>query len=755
MDLQTVASSFEGVKMNGTKNFICRCPCHDDREPSLIVSINNKKGKTWVNAHCFSECSKDDINRMLREKGFNQYQTAKRKTYKNDGGDIFVNPIPHKLMCEYRDTVLFKLYHHDKAWWYRDLFGKKTSQFFKPVTLIVTRTDKEDGKKEFCPHTLWKDKTTKEYKWLKKGPPSDWKRLPYFASGYLEADGIDTIMINEGEKSAHAGTNIMENTHPNIAHVSWMGGSQVPLKTNWEHFRGKGIKEFILVPDNDAPGRKAMKEIAEEVMKFCEKVTMIDTSSYPEKWDMADLGTEIKDGRKRYIEEELKHLGKLFEERFEVAQEDKQYAYIGELERFIDLNSGGFLSEKAFSNLMAPDRQDFKGAKDFMLTKGNILVPKLTFNPDTTKLVVEEDGIKKLNMYRPYHAVSSVGEVGRFLDHMNYLIPDEMNMKHVISWMAHICQWPTKKILHCLLLFSEAEGVGKTTLFKILQYALGHSLARQVQQHEIVSDFNPWAKNRLLVALEEIAIKGDYETRTTNMDKFKFLITEDTISINEKNVKQYEIPNRINLMMFSNSKAPITLGRLARRYYVWDCEARRKPDQYYVDFYSWLKEEGGFANVYDYLLKVDLSQWDCTKPPPKTTHFYKLVDRTQTPAHLELDELFESNSWPFTDNTILLSPAHLKKALSTIKINIGTNHITDWIKKRGGEKLTQIEWLNGERPTVWTTGDKEAFLNAKPKEIASHYLEPINDRGDLGWLDNAHQKRMQILKDLDTRVSAL
>jgi len=206
--------------------------------------------------------------------------------------------------------------------------------------------------------------------------------------------------------------------------------------------------------------------------------------------------------------------------------------------------------------------------------------------------------------------------------------------------------------------------------------------------------------------------------------------------------------------MFSNHPAPITLGRLARRYYVWNCEAKRKPDQYYTDLWSWLKDDG-LASVYDYLLKYDVSKWDCTQPPPKTEHFFKLVDRTQTPAHQELDELFESNSWPFNDATNVISPAHLKRALQSIKINIGTNHITEWIKKRGGSKLAQIEWLNGERPTVWTTGDKEAFLNAMPKDIAGQYLEPINDRGDLGWLDNEHQKRMQVMKDLETRVRAL
>jgi hypothetical protein len=302
-------------------------------------------------------------------------------------------------------------------------------------------------------------------------------------------------------------------------------------------------------------------------------------------------------------------------------------------------------------------------------------------------------------------------------------------------------------------LFSEAEGVGKTTLYKIIQYAIGAQYCTQVQQHEVAGRFNTWSRNKLVVAIEEIAIKGDHQKRTLNMDKFKFLITEDVIRIEEKNDKPYDIPNNMFILMFSNNPAPITISKDSRRYHIWNVEHKKKPVSYYNNLYSWLDKDG-YAIIYDYLMKVDLTGFEPDGDPPKTKYFRELVDRTQNPVEIELDLLYESNSWPFSDDTNLVSPMHLKEALKTMKVFAGIHLITDWLKKNGFTNLNkQIEWLNNQRPTIWTN-NPEGWQNTTPAKLREFYLEPRRDQHDKFFVNYQDVKNLHIKAGLEDLVVA-
>ena len=61
MDIKTVATHFDDVKWKSDDSFMARCPCHNDNDPSLKISLNKQNGKTWVNGYCFAGCDLDTI----------------------------------------------------------------------------------------------------------------------------------------------------------------------------------------------------------------------------------------------------------------------------------------------------------------------------------------------------------------------------------------------------------------------------------------------------------------------------------------------------------------------------------------------------------------------------------------------------------------------------------------------------------------------------------------------------------------------
>jgi hypothetical protein len=747
MNINDVAPSFEGAKITGPNKLTCKCPLHDDRKNSLIVSVDkDKEGREWVNAHCFAHCDKEQLRTMLKEKGFNKFTNAKRRSIKDDlTGDRFITTIPHTLNTEKKEE-LWKKYGYENTYMYYQATENANEAKQYTNTMFITRKDLPDGGKEFSPHTLWKDKTTKEYKWLQKGPPGEWKRPPY---NCLHIPQMKSCFIHEGEKAVmYCSRNFKD-----AMHITWSGGANAINKTDWNVLSHLAIEHFLLIPDNDDPGRKAMKEIGSILKQMGKDVRWVDTSGYPEKWDFADIKENVEPAlQEKELHEFANKLNDAVPFELDEEEEKPNFIYVSTLEKFYNTEHGYLLSEKGYNRKMAQQVGHLTAHKEFFRNPLSVIVDKITFEPNKPYGVLNEGSQSLWNYYEKVSNLVPVeGDITKFLEHMEYLVPDELTRIEVIKRLAHIVQKPHIKIKSVLLMFSEAEGVGKTTIFNILREILGHRYCKQVNQRQMSGEFNTWARDTLLFAIEEIAIKGNYEKRTSAMDILKTVISEDTICINEKNDKPYYIPNHMNGLGFSNNSTPITITKLNRRYHIINCIALKKPPAYYDVLYTWLEKDQGYEKIYHYLNTYDISSFNPNAEPPKTKAFYDLVDETQTPTDIELDYLYQANSWPFTDSTCLVSPLHLKKALNKIKINASTNDITKWLKKNNYINLeTQIEWLNNERPTIWTNSEPEKFRVLKPKELKDFYLEPTQDRDSFYFVDADQVKRQNAVSNLDS-----
>ena len=116
--------------------------------------------------------------------------------------------------------------------------------------------------------------------------------------------------------------------------------------------------------------------------------------------------------------------------------------------------------------------------------------------------------------------------------------------------------------------------------------------------------------------------------------------------------------------------------------------------------------------------------------------------------------MFESNSFPFTDKTALVSPQHLEKALKDIGIKINTNSLLEWLRKNGACKVKQIDW-GQSRPTIWAFGEKDTWMSVPPKEIASFYIEPVFEFPNKHlWVDHNQVKTLDTIKDLENLTRA-
>lgn len=114
---------------------------------------------------------------------------------------------------------------------------------------------------------------TSSGEWIAKKPP-----IKALYGAELLKDKKDYVIVVEGEKAADAAREIFTNATV----VTWQGGASSVKNGDWDLLEGRKI---VLWPDNDEPGRQAMKTAAGLISG---SVSIVDVSSLPPKADLAD-----------------------------------------------------------------------------------------------------------------------------------------------------------------------------------------------------------------------------------------------------------------------------------------------------------------------------------------------------------------------------------------------------------------------------------------------------------------------------------
>jgi hypothetical protein len=158
------------------------------------------------------------------------------------------------------------------------------------------------------------------------------------------------------------------------------------------------------------------------------------------------------------------------------------------------------------------------------------------------------------------------------------------------------------------------QGTGKTLLGETMAEIYGANYG-QVTNPQLVSQFNEWAENKQFILGNEISL-GD-KRHTAN--ELKDMITSTMLRINSKNKKTYVVKDCINYCFTSNHDDAMFLEDDDRRFFVHRVETAPLTAEQYTPYWRWLREEGGAARLFHYLLnEVDLGDFDPKARAPDT-----------------------------------------------------------------------------------------------------------------------------------------
>ncbi len=476
------------------------------------------------------------------------------------------------------------------------------------VVMIQQRVELQHGGKAYIPWTYWSDG-----EWRKMEPEGP---MPFYG---LESarDSSSTLFIHEGAKPASKIRRMISGGEPADGfpwleemrwgcHIGWLGGVHALERSDWSRLAAMPWKRVVIIPDNDAAGKAVVPKISAHFR--CPTFAVIFDENWPAAFDLADAWpARMFSPEGQYIGEPLPKMlqpATWATDEFQIIGDNgrpktvhgirqvfaEQWAWIEEQDVVVNLElPRHILSVPKFNGSVRPFSHVANTA-GLLQKHYSGAISKLTYNPAKEgKVIKEAQGLLAVNLYEGSSIRPLQGDTGPWDDFLAYLFPVDLDREQVRRWIATLVAQPATRMLFGLLLMSEAQGTGKSTLGNILADLIGRHNASFPGEAMITgSEFNGWVANKRLIVVGEIYQGHSWKA----YNKLKPYVSDDAIEVNVKHQATYSQPNWCHFVLCSNSPAALKLESSDRRWLVPKVTEVPWSKERFRLFHQWLRSGG-------------------------------------------------------------------------------------------------------------------------------------------------------------------
>ena len=399
------------------------------------------------------------------------------------------------------------------------------------------------------------------------------------------------------------------------------------------------------------------------------------------------------------------------------ANDAGEYIYVKFDGAWFDTRSGIMISKQALNDTYKSD--GYTGARDEMPTMGNVLLsdPNTRFvdvkgwmpSPygSSHNVVYEHDRKQIVNTWRGFQLTPTSGDVQPWLDLLEHLIPDPDERKHVLQRLAFDIQHPDVKCNWHLVMIG-IHGAGKDSLLTPIAEIFGPSYS-VVGNDEIKSQYDDGFAKRKIIQVSEVR-----DLAGSALEKIKRRTASEgakMVTLNIKSEKQIEHPNLWSFVFLTNHKNAMRVVVTERRFFVTYSSTPLDSNEDLKDrYWEWMRN-GGPANLFRYLLDLDISGFDPTVLPFRTKAFMDMVEDSQSNAEMDLEAMIINQTHGFD------------KGLIDVKM------IADSIRDRGNfcRPADVKSWMDGKgwKP-VEHISTAVKFINGKTHRLPRGLWAPVD-----------------------------
>jgi hypothetical protein len=544
----------------------------------------------------------------------------------------------------------------------RDIFEFRTVDG-REIIMVQVRIEREgeDGAlaKNYVPWTYWDDDV-----WRMCEPDGE---LPLYGIDQLPAHR--TVFIHEGAKAAAYCRWLVEGAtkeardaraaHPwgeelsGAAHVGWIGGAMNPNRTDWSVLAKNGVERAYIVADNDEPGRRAIASISRAIRIKAFSVEFNDR--FPVSFDLADPFPETMfkttEGRRFYVGPSMRALlspatwatdmipnpnGKgrpvaALREGFK-----GMWAYVEEADAFVCKEMPEIMRTESVFNKVVAGFSHVNDTAKLLVKAYKGRTARICYRPDYKGLTVDYRGANAINTHVPTTIKAIPGDPEPFLEFLRYLFVNPEERRQVERWCATLIARPEIRMDYGLLLVSERQGMGKTTLgAHILAPLVGEQNAGYPSEKDIGSDFNDWVAHKRLAIVNEIYSGSSWKS----YHALKSIITDQDITVNQKYVRQYVIDNWCHVVACSNSMRALKMENDDRRWFYPEVTEVPWPRKKFAELRSWA--QGGGLSIVRYWAENYGDYVARGERAPMTERKRELIEGSRSEAQREAAALAE------------------------------------------------------------------------------------------------------------------
>lgn len=324
----------------------------------------------------------------------------------------------------------------------------------------------------------------------------------------------------------------------------------------------------------------------------------------------------------------------------------QRFVFLKNHNRIFDTVTRNELSRDGFDGAFLHVFPDHKPSTLFLKNPTTVKVDGLIYLPGETENPIRRGGAEYWNIWRDPGVLlpneSTREDVEPWLEHLNYLYPNQQEQEHLLNWMACTLQHPSTKINHAILIAGNM-GVGKDMLLNPLRYGLGEANICEPPAGELKETFTDYLHHSKLVIFQEIQLFEGLNLE--NKLKPMLAAPPDMLRVRLFGRGFYETPNIVQAIFMSNYKDALHISENDRRYFAVWTDAQPQDKEYYANLAQWL-DRGGNGLVVRWLLDRDLSSFDPKQRAPLTKFKSELMVSSKSPLRHQLEDMIAAGDYP-------------------------------------------------------------------------------------------------------------
>lgn len=433
----------------------------------------------------------------------------------------------------------------------------------------------------------------------------------------------------------------------------------------------------------------------------------------------------------------------------------RRFVYMTSISRFVDTFTGQDMSPEALDlqmlskagTLAAQINATGPAAKSFtrmlMGQDDRTVVETQSYHPGRPRIMDGEHDTLVFNRWRPgftqLRPNTTRAHVQPWIDLVTHVCGDPASAEQAIKWWAFVVQYPDRKP-NWHQVFISKPGIGKDMMLRPYIFAIGQRNTAMIGSDELTTAFNEYLEKRAVIA-NEMKQRGGGGGKTGHdvANELKKYLTAppDTITVNRKGLRPYEIPNLTAWTFLSNEDNPIYVSEGDRRLWIVDNRAANKlAASEYDKLAAWLSVN--MLTVATFLAEYPLTDADkqaIMGEAPMTQAKRALVALNRNPVEVAVEQIIEearAGVGPLACGVCTM--ADVSALLAERGLNVGTQYVSRHLRSIPGVRPVKEDPRTlgaaaikhkGRGLRLWLLGDQDEdghdLTNLTTQQLADLY----------------------------------